>query len=99
MDGISLLNPNPDRLLVWRWGNTWAVRKGDWKLTNTNEQWGKGRPSNEYIKPISDDYSLKLFNLEEDSGERNNLAEQLPEKVDELKLAYENWLVENEGRY
>ena len=99
IDGISLLNPNPERLLVWRWGNTWAVRKGDWKLTNTNEQWGKGRPSNQYIQPVSNDFSLKLFNLEDDPGERKDLASQMPGKVDELKTDYENWLNKNSGKY
>jgi arylsulfatase A-like enzyme len=99
IDGQSLLNPNDDRLLVWRWGKTWAARKGSWKLTNADEQWGKGRPTNLYIKPISNDLSLKLFNLDEDASERNNLAEQMPEKVKELKIEYENWVEENTGKY
>lgn len=99
IDGIDLLHPNQDRVLVWRWGNTWAVRKGNWKLTNTNEQWGKGRPSDFYIKPISDDLSLKLFNLSDDPGERDNLALTMPEKVKELENAYNNWLEENSRKY
>ena len=99
IDGTSLLKPDNERLLVWRWGRTWAARKGPWKLTNANEQWGKGRPTNLYIKPISNDLSLKLFNLDEDASERNNLAEQMPEKVNELKMAYENWVKENSGKY
>lgn len=99
MDGVSLFHPNPERLLVWRWGNTWAVRKGNWKLTNSNDQWGKGRPSNQYIKPVSNDFSLKLFNLEDDPGERIDLASQMPGKVDELKTDYENWLEKNSGKY
>lgn len=99
IDGISLLEPDNNRLLVWRWGKTWAVRKGKWKLTNANEQWGKGRPTNLYIKPISNDLSLKLFNLDEDAEERNNLADQMPEKLNELKMAYENWVTENSGKY
>ena len=99
IDGQSLLEPTDDRLLVWRWGKTWAVRKGPWKLTNANEQWGKGRPTNLYIKPISNDLSLKLFNLDEDAGERSNLAETHPEKVTELHQAYESWVNENSGKY
>ena len=101
IDGINLLGKDmkSGRLLVWRWGDTWAVRKGVWKLTNTGEQWGKGRPSTYYIKPISNDSSLKLFNIEEDPGERNDLADQLPEKVAELKLNYENWCKDNIGNY
>lgn len=99
VDGVSLLQPNPKRLLVWRWGNTWAVRKGNWKLTNTNEQWGKGRPSDRYIKPISNDLSMKLFNLEDDPGERTNLAEKEPGKVQELYSDYENWIKQNNGKF
>ena len=99
-DGISLLKPNKNRLLVWRWMDAWAVRKGDFKLTNMNRVFGKGpRPSAQFIEPIQDDNSLKLFNLKEDAGERNNLAEQMPEKVEELKAEYENWLKENSGKY
>jgi hypothetical protein len=61
---------------------------------------GKGpHPSNQYIQPIQNDNSLKLFNLNQDPGERNNLANEMPEKVDELKKAYENWLSENTGNY
>ncbi len=99
LDGKSLLEPDDKRLLVWRWGNTWAVRKGKWKLTNSNESWGKGRPSNQYIKPISNDLSLKLFDLENDPGERDNLAESQAEKVKELEQAYESWVSENSGKY
>jgi len=99
IDGISLLKPDTERLMVWRWGDTWAVRKGDWKLTNTNEMSGKGRPSRYYIKPISNDKSMKLFNLKTDPGERNNLSEQRPGKVQELKQDYENWRLQNSGEF
>jgi len=99
IDGVSLLENKDDRLLVWRWQNTWAVRKGDWKLTNTHEINGKGRPSKYYIKPVSDDNSLKLFNLAEDPGERNDLSDEKPEKVRELKQEYENWCEKNTGKY
>lgn len=101
LDGVNLLSGQHDknRLMVWRWGNTWAVRKGDWKLTNANEYWGKGRPSNLYIKPISNNLSLKLFNIESDPGERTNLAEQMPEKVNELQKEFNNWVEQNSGKY
>ncbi|RPD98773.1 hypothetical protein EGM88_06175 [Aureibaculum marinum] len=99
LDGINLLKPRKNRLLVWKWQKTWAVRKGDWKLTNTNENSWKGRPSNLYIKPIADDFTLKLFNLTNDSSERVNLADKYPEKVTFLKTAYENWMKQNVGKY
>ena len=100
IDGISLLNPESDRLLVWRWMDAWAVRKGNFKLTNMHREFGKGpRPSAQFIEPVQNDNSLKLFNLETDPGERTNLAEQMPEKVKELENAYKNWLKENSGKY
>ncbi|NOR74393.1 MAG: sulfatase-like hydrolase/transferase, partial [Draconibacterium sp.] len=99
-DGISLLDPDNNRLLVWRWTDAWAVRQGDFKLTNMHNEFGKGpRPSSQYIQPIKNDNSLKLFNVEIDPGERINLAEKMPEKVQELKLQYENWIKENSGKY
>ena len=99
-DGISLLKPDPDRLLVWRWMDAWAVRKGDFKLTNMNRVFGKGpRPSAQFIEPVQDDNTVKLFNLEKDPGERDNLAEKMPERVNELKEAYKSWLTENSGKY
>ena len=34
---------------------------------------------------------LELYNLKEDIGERNNLAEEMPEKVDELYAMMQTW--------
>ncbi|MDY7395614.1 sulfatase-like hydrolase/transferase [Aureibaculum sp. 2210JD6-5] len=99
IDGINLLKPEKDRLLVWKWQKTWAVRKGDWKLTNTNENHWKSRPSNLYIKPIADDLALKLFDLKNDPGERVNLAEKYPEKVAALETAYKDWMEQNFGKF
>jgi len=64
------------------------VRKGDWKLTNAKENHWKSEPSAQYIAPIRNDLSLKLFNLEEDPGERKDLYETMPEKIKELEDAY-----------
>jgi arylsulfatase A-like enzyme len=99
IDGRNLLKPINNRLMVWKWQKTWAVRKGDWKLTNSNENHWKSRPSNLYIKPIRDDFSLKLFNLKEDPGERKDLSNTYPDKVKELEKAYQNWCSTNIGNY
>lgn len=99
LDGVNLLTPKTDRLLVWKWQKTWTIRLGDWKLTNTNENHWKGRPSAQYIMPISNDFTLKLFDLSKDPGERINLAEKYPEKVKELSATYENWCKINIGKY
>ena len=49
LDGVDLLNPVKDRLLVWKWQKTWAVRQGDWKLTNAKENHWKSEPTDQYI--------------------------------------------------
>ena len=99
LDGIDLLKPVEDRLLVWKWQKTWAVRRGDWKLTNANENHWKGEPSGQYIAPIADDLTLKLFNVNEDPGERNDLAVSHPEKVQALEREYQQWCEKNIGQY
>jgi len=95
LDGISLLKPEANRLLVWKWQKTWAVRQGDWKLTNAKENHWKSEPSAQYIKPIRDDLTLKLFNVSEDPGERVDLSAEHPEKVKELEAAYNAWIEAN----
>lgn len=99
IDGINLMKPDSDRLLVWKWQGNWAVRKGDWKLTNAKENHWKGSPSNLYIKPIRDDSSLKLFNLNADPGERQDLSTKHPELVAELEKEYQEWCAMNIGNY
>ena len=99
LDGMSLLHPIKDRILVWKWKKTWAVRKGDWKLTNTNENHWKGEPTPLYIKPIVDNDALKLFNVKEDPGERKDLSSQYPDKVKALEADYNNWCQTNIGNY
>ena len=99
LDGRPLTDPDPDRLLVWKWQKTWAVRRGRYKLTNTNENHWKSRPSAQYIAPISDSLTLKLFDLETDPGERHDLAAARPDLVRELAAAYQEWCDENLRQY
>ena len=99
LDGRLLSAPDPERMLVWKWQKTWAVRQGDYKLTNSNENHWKSRPSAQYIAPISDSLNLKLFNVTTDPGERIDLAAAMPEKVSELKAAYEGWCAVNLQKY
>jgi len=94
-----LMKPQPERLLVWKWQKNWAVRKGDWKLTNAVENHWKSRPSNLYIKPIRNDGTLKLFDVKNDPGERTDLSEQYPEIVQQLESDYTNWMTENVGNF
>lgn len=61
--------------LYWEfheWNGRQAIRKGDWKLVHYN-----------VFKP--EKKTTELYKVTEDPGEENNLAEQYPEKVKELK--------------
>ena len=58
-----------------------AFRSGDWKLKLPMERPYEGR----YGYAGEPPHGLLLFNLEDDPEEKNNLAEQQPEKVQELQ--------------
>jgi arylsulfatase A-like enzyme len=90
-DGINLLpfleedRAIPDRNLFWWRGAEWAVRKENLKLHVVNRpQWlhGKREPP-----PVG----TYLFDLEQDTPEQFNLADETPEKVKELYLLYRTW--------
>lgn len=90
LDGKSLVpvidNPQSKSLheqFCWQNGESWAARNGNWKLL--------GHP---YIRDekFQDKDSLFLVNLEDDLGELNNISDQHPEKVQELKNQYLIWL-------
>lgn len=81
-DGISFLpsllqngKQEEHELLYWEFfeqGGKKAIRQGDWKLVALKVSNPK--------KTI-----YELYNLKEDKGESNNLAQQEPEKLEELK--------------
>ncbi|WP_452225011.1 sulfatase family protein [Lacinutrix chionoecetis] len=95
IDGIDLFTPEAERLLVWKWQKTWAVRQGKWKLTNAKENHWKSEPSAQYIAPIRDDLTLKLFDIETDPGERYDVSHDHPEIVKNLEEAYKSWCEAN----
>ncbi|CAN5171460.1 hypothetical protein BH11PLA2_BH11PLA2_52600 [soil metagenome] len=57
----------------------WAIRNGDFKLVASNPD-GVRTP--------------KLFNLNDDIGETNDLSEKMPEKVRELQADWDKWSAE-----
>lgn len=71
----------------WEFKDMWAARKGKWKLL--------GNPYDTSQRAYTFSEKLFLVNLEEDPGEKNNLAEKYPEKVKELENQYRKWLADS----
>lgn len=86
-DGINLLPlltteaTPPLRDLFWWWktgpfAGGWAVRSGDWKLRH---------------EPSAAEEKFSLFELANDPGEKNDLAQKHPEQVSQLKERFQRW--------
>ena len=71
--------------LFWAWGDQYAVRDGDWKLTKAKLH-GQDKPVD----------SPALYNLEADPGEQNNLSDEEPELFHRLEREFEAWKEEME---
>jgi arylsulfatase A-like enzyme len=93
LDGVNLLPflettqtaaNAPHAALFWRFGEKMAVRIGDWKLAKPDAL----RRRRSDVTDLSD---ALLFNLATDIGETKNLAAEHPEKVKELRTAWETW--------
>jgi arylsulfatase A-like enzyme len=87
LDGVDLMPyltganaGKPHETLYWRFGDQWAIRKGDWKLV-VNRVDGTDKPP-------------ALYNLKDDIGESKNLAEANPEKAKELLADWKAWNAE-----
>jgi arylsulfatase A-like enzyme len=81
--------PSPHKEIFWEMGNQTAVRRGNWKLV-LNGRLVEGAPP---------DDDIHLSNLDEDMAERNNLKDEHPELVAELKAAAETWRQGIEDRW
>lgn len=90
MDGVDLLpylkgekTDAPHENLFWRFWRIAVAREGDWKLI---------RVANDPLQDNRDLLApLMLFNLKDDPSETTNLAEQHPEKAQDLLRKLENW--------
>ena len=93
LDGVNLLpcltgsdSADPHDSLYWRFGPQIALRRGDWKLVKAPEGGGVTRGSRDGRATI---VGAQLYNLRNDIGEQENLAEKHPEKLRELAAAWE----------
>jgi arylsulfatase A-like enzyme len=90
IDGTSILDvargesPSPHCELMWEYDDQLAVRRGSWKLVLHGKlDFGQGG---------ADD--IHLSNLEDDPGERTNLAADHPDMVAEMTRDVETWFRE-----
>ncbi|EMP4479905.1 arylsulfatase [Vibrio vulnificus] len=66
----------------WESGNSRALRRGNWKISNNIKPWGDG--------------TWKLYNLEKDLSERYDVSKENPKIFKELVDLYENeYVVKN----
>ena len=61
-----------------------TIRVGEWKLLTSKR--GRGFGASKGVK-----YSPELYHLKDDLSEQNNLADQMPEKVEALRRLIEEW--------
>jgi arylsulfatase A-like enzyme len=90
LDGVNLLpflagrkEGPPHEALFWRFGTQMAIRQGDWKLVRPDMAI-KGEYADIAKEPM-------LFNLAEDIGEKNDLSAKHPDKVRDLRAAWQRW--------
>ncbi len=82
---------SPHQQIYWAALGQAAVRRGKWKYIR-NPIEADGTP--EGLKPIGGGDSVFLADLSEDPGERKNLRHVMPQLVEELDRAVEQWLAE-----
>lgn len=97
VQGVSLLPhlraraqaPLPDRYLFWDLYGDCGALHGKWKLVGQIENHGGDfRRAAAEIEQTQ----FELYNLEEDIGEKNNLAKQHPEIYADLKRRHLEWI-------
>ena len=77
-----------DHLVSHSINGSFAIRRGPWKLLLCADSggWSAPRPSSKEAEGLS---PMQLYNLDDDLGERSNLADQQPGKVGELTALLE----------
>ncbi len=104
-DGVNLLPyltggaaGSPHDVLYWRAGPNRAIRLGRWKLFEVNRadpaaSHGRGRllPLQDYPDASPHGQVSLLYDLADDTGERTNRADQLPERLRDLQERLDRW--------
>ena len=79
-----------DYVYAWEIFGHLAVRKGDWKLLRLSSNPAEARQAG-----TQDADYWGLYDMKTDPGESNNLAEEMPDKVQELLITWEQYSEEN----
>ena len=72
----------PDHVYGIELFNRRMIRQGDWKLLWNNQPWGNN--------------GWTLYNLEEDPGEQNDLAQMQPGKLQDMLALWEQYVEDND---
>lgn len=93
-DGVDLLTADGGHdELHWDCGFQWAVRAGDWKLCEVDDQSRSVQHLASYEHaPMGS--GLRLTNLADDVAEQQDLAAEHPEMVERLKVLHRSWRTE-----
>jgi len=90
-------SPHDSLLLCGTRPNQFALRMGDWKLLvradekESDEGEVPARRARRRAAAASATAPIELYNLATDLGEKNNVADQQPEKVAELRTRLDAW--------
>ena len=96
LDGVDLLpylrgedSAPPHEALFWRLGEQTAIRQGDWKLVRYDQTADMTDNASGPINArVTGD---RLYNLAQDPGESRDLAGESPQKVKDLRTAWQAW--------
>lgn len=88
LEGVDLLpyltgkdSGRPHDALFWRFGEQMAVRKGNWKLVKYDLA----------VESGSGTSAAKLYDLAADAGETTDLTAKYPDRVKDLRAAWDEW--------
>ncbi len=95
LDGVNILpqlenqsTAEPHEALYWLTVGQMAVRRGDWKLVRYMNKIDEGDVHRTENPPLT---PHRLYNLRDDIGETNDLAEAEPERVKEMQSLWDKW--------
>ena len=80
LQGKATAVRNDQDAVGWELGGRKALRKGDWKIVYANKPWGKD--------------GWELYNIAKDRTESRDLADENPQKLGEMIVAWKQYVAE-----